>query len=232
MMNKKHLEIVKDLASKYPKGPNGKLTKRAYYICEVWSITHNRFRQTPMLRGCSEPLHRTYGYKPETLFSIFNGPVSVRNYVEEAFKDENLSRVSITRRANSVLETVRTAAEHVKRQGAPGVYTVIWGYGQHDRMYMYGNSIYEVGSEASVYNGMFNKDITETPKVVYVSEGTRQDAHNLNMQKFKTTVEYHEHKAKRAKEAYEDSKNALAEIRERISSLEVMISLEEVNTDA
>ena len=230
-MNKKYLEIVKDLSSKYPKGPNGKFTKNAYYICEVWSTTHNRYRQTPMLRDHSNPLHRTYGYKPETLFSIFNSPVSVRDYVEEAFKDENLSRVSITRRANSVLETVRTAAEHVKRQGAPGVYSVIWGYGQHDRMYMYGNSVYEVGSEASVYNGMFNKDITETPRVVYVSEGTRQDAHNLNMQKFKTIIDYHEDRSKRAKEAYEESKSALVEIRERVSSLEAMISLEEANTD-
>ena len=230
-MNKKHLEIVKDLAAKYPKGPNGKFTKSSYYICEVWSTTHNRYRQTPMLRGFSDPLHRSYGYKPETLFSIFNSTVSVRDYVEEAFKDENLSRVSITRRANSVLETVRTATEHVKREGAPGVYTVIWGYSQHDRMYMHGNSVYEVSSEASVYNGMFNRDITETPRVVYVSEGTRQDAHNLNMQKFKTIIEYHEDRSKRAKETYEESKSALVAIRERVSSLESMISLEEANTD-
>lgn len=231
MISKKLLSIARDLTTKYPKGPNGSYNKDDYCMTRVWSHSHNKFRDTAHLCFHEIPEYREWsGYDPKDLYEIDLD--TVYSTVSEAFKEEHLSIHAISRRANVLRERLVSSRDYVRKVGIEGIYRVEWNYNHEDHIYVYGKNNKDVIAKCSVYNGMFNLDITYIPRVKYFGLGTLEHASEMNKKKIVKLIESEERYVQIKKDEYEQAVRYLEEKKEKSRSLMLLTEMIDEAADA
>lgn len=231
MISKKLLSIARDLTAKYPKGPDGSYTRDNYYMKEVWSRTHNKYRATAHLCYHKVPEYREWsGYDPKDLYEL--DPNRTYCIVEKAFEGEGLSIQAITRRSNILAERLLNARDYVKKAGIEGVYKVEWGYAYEDNIFVYGIDKKDVLARSSVYNGTFEQDITYEPRARFIQLGTSEDAAALNKKRLEAFTAADELYVNRKKQEYENSLRELEEKKEKARTLLLLAEMIEETNDA
>ena len=166
MNSQKRNAMIRDLISKYPKGPRGTFKKKDYYMRDVWSNAHGKYRQTAVLKSSIpgvENQDRHWGGYPSHAVYVLEKE-NLRRLVREAYS-QPLTDITLSRRTNILRARLNRCTDHVRTIGIKGVYRVNWGWRANRELYMYGNSVNEVRDTAVVFNGTFGFDMNEVPSV-------------------------------------------------------------------
>ena len=230
-VSKKMLAIVRDMVSKYPKGPEGKLKKEDYVVLSLWSEPHGKYRETAVLRNYSEgEVRQLCGYSPETIYSLFQNSHSPRDLVCDAFP-VGLSRAKVTRRTNILKQRLEECKSYVRLHGIPGVYTARWGYQTSNRAYIYGKDIKDVQATASILGSAYGFDITEEAHITFHEQAPPERALQLNNDTIESDIRYSEANLKRAEERYNSAREDLDHLRNRSAILESLFQMQNESQD-
>lgn len=192
--------MIRDLVKKYPKGPQGKYTKKDYAIVDCYSTPHGRYRPTTTLwwkhpsekmEAAAKDLQFLCGYSPEDIFPLRE--LDALNLILEAFDGiETLTKPAATRRKNLLRHKIEIAEAYTRRKGIPGIYSVTWGWERNSRLFIYGINNVDVEATAAVMCGSLGHDMSETPRIRYYQPGQPAMALRLNRDSLKTNIQRYE----------------------------------------
>ncbi len=181
MSNQKRNEIVKDLVTKFPKGPHGLFKKKHYHMSNQWHDIYERYTDVPVLWLNGEETPH-FGYNPVDLFSLkIEDMNDCYDAVRLAFSDDDISRRALVRRARVLWYRVRPAYRQVLKSGATGVYELKWGWRYNSpRAYVHASTHEEAQAVGLTLNGIFGAPIGEkaTTTFLEVGEPVATLAHN------------------------------------------------------
>jgi len=212
-------DLVRDLARKYPKGPEGKLKKSSYICRDAWCDVYERTMPvygTPQSDG---KLNLWGGYDAETIWKTFSKNHdlnSVISYVSSAFEDEYLTRRKRRLRARRAQQKIEFAISDIKTSGRPGVWSVNWNY--NDRVYLWAENFDDAQARSFVFSGLFGIDAFEkNPKISFLDFGGPEKAAELTRVALEGDMRSLENQIKYTSEKLENLKNAQREKREVVS---------------
>jgi hypothetical protein len=157
MTTEKSNQIIKDLITKYPKGPDGRFKRADYHMEHVYHDIYERYTDVPVLYGDSMNEIPWFGYDPLDLFSLNLADVNdCRNALRFVFEDESMTDRALVRRARVLFYRVRNARNHILKVGAKGVYELRWGWRYNSpKAYVHASNHGEAKAVGLTLNGIF-----------------------------------------------------------------------------
>jgi hypothetical protein len=232
--------MIRDLVKKYPKGPQGKYTKKDYATVSCYSTPHGRYRLTATLwwkhpsekmEAAAKDLQFLCGYSPEDVFPLRE--LDALNLILEAFDGiETLTKPAATRRKNLLRQKIEIAESYTQKKGIPGVYSVSWGWDANNRLFIYGINNVDVEATAVVMCGSLGHDMSETPRIRYYQPGLPATALKLNRESLKRNIQRHENSVSRYQDQLDRAKQDLNEYMLEANILESIFELQKEISNA
>ena len=166
--------VVHDLLQKYPKGPNGKLTRENYIH---WATD-------PKHDNPDEGIKTICGYNVTDLFRLAyahgiktSSSLSMCHALYDLYP--GLSDNAYTRRSRRLGTRLGNAISLVKNAGLPGIYEVSWGWDNINKVYVHALD----AKDAEIQGSMFFKAVMpqdRNPYATFIREGSRLELSMYN----------------------------------------------------
>jgi len=178
-------QIVEDLLQKFPKGPNGVLTKDDY---DYWNTD-------PCVKHEVAGKDTICGYKFIDLYRaiIASGlthtkrPTSSENYEDVVTAlYPKCRRRAITRRSRRLACRIGNAVRSIIREGLPGIYMCTWGYSETQKIRMYAQSSEDASHQFKLFFGpACPKSEISYVRASFLREGSALELMSINQKPMK-----------------------------------------------
>ena len=143
-------QVFIDLVHKFPRGPQGTLTKEDYYSYDTDPSVRDRVEGTTC--GYSDvDLYRLAMNMAEITDRAPTSEYDYRHLVRSLFPDTG--ERGVTRRSRRFANRIGNAVRRVQRRGLPGIWQVTWGYDRHQRAMMHANNEQDATNQAKIFFG-------------------------------------------------------------------------------
>jgi len=197
-------QVLIDLVHKHPRGPNGTLTKDDY---DYWGTD-------PELRDAGAGV--TCGYRDLDLYRMVmnlseihdpnpTGEWDYRHLVTVLFPD--CGERGVTRRSRRFANRIGRAVHRIMRKGLTGIWSVNWGYNDHQKAMMHADSSEDACRQAQIFFGPIIGDNAYRLSAGFVREGSPLELLNANdamLKGFDQLVQNQKERIKRAEEQIEE----------------------------
>jgi hypothetical protein len=169
--------VVLDLVHKFPRGPQGTLTKEDYY---QWSTDPSPNH---------EESHKTCGYDNLDLYRMVmcltevtddrpTGEWDYRSLIHSMFP--NVGQRGVTRRSRRMAARLGRAVRQIQQQGLPGIWNVNWGYNDTESARMHANNETDAINQAKIFFGALIGENNYRLGASFVREGSPLELLNAN----------------------------------------------------
>ena len=232
-MSTQQQQTIKDLVTKFPKGPHGLFKKKNYEMSHTWHDIYERYTDVPVLwlDGQETPY---FGYNPIDLFMLkITDMNDCYEAVRLAFADDDISRRAVVRRARVLWYRIRPAYKYVLTKGATGVYELKWGWRYSaPRAYVHAASHEEAVAVGLTLNGVFGAPVGEQATTTFLEVGAPVATLSYNNQVAQRLVKNAEKELRSAEaalvKAQSDIKNAQARAEIIMTNAMMQANLHEV----
>ena len=227
----KRNNIIKDLVTKYPKGPDGLFKKSDYHMEEVWHSVYDRYTSVPVLynKAHTEEIP-WFGYDVLDLFRLkITDQSDAITIVREVYAEEDISRTAARRRGRKLWSRLESARTWVLNNGATGVYELKWGWRWNSpRAYVHASSHPEARAVGLTLNGIFGAPMGQeaTSTFLEIGEPVATLAHNNKVAQ--DLMKKAERELRDAERTLESKKEAIKEAQAR-SELIMMNAMMQAN---
>ena len=175
--------VVLDLVHKFPRGPQGTLTKEDYY---QWDTDPglNRGVADDTICGYSDvDLYRLVVNLNEVTDRSPTSEWDYRALICSMFP--NVGQRGVTRRSRRMASRLGRAVRAVMGRGLPGIWNVGWGYNDTDKAMMHANSETDAVNQAKIFFGALIGEDNYRLGASFVREGSPLELLNANDQMLK-----------------------------------------------
>lgn len=215
-------QTIKDLVTKFPKGPHGLFKKKNYEMSHAWHDIYERYTDVPVLwlDGQETPY---FGYNPIDLFSLKITDLNdCYDAIRLVFEDDDISRRAVVRRARVLWYRIRPAYKHILKTGAKGVYELRWGWRYSaPKAYVHASSHGEAKAVGLTLNGIFGAPSGEEAQSTFLEVGEPVATLSYNNKVAQSLVTSAKSKLLDAEKALE---NAQAEIKNAQARAEIIMT--------
>lgn len=201
-MNK--LDILRDLARKYPKGPKGKNLRSAYFSDYQYCSVYEKYIDVWSLRSSGS---KWGGHDERSIWEHFGEKPKFYEIQKEAckaYEEEKISDRAINLRAKRAYQKIRFAVDDIRSKGRPGVWVVRWSYKKS--MFVWASGKEDAVARSFVFSGVVGTDSSyySEPVVRFFSFGGPQEARDLNVASFEKDLIEYEYALSQAKERVQE----------------------------